>query len=222
MQAYRDRVKHNLNDSLELAKMTLAKTNHKTLSSNPQTERYQSRLMDPSLLDKHNMNKVIETRIKLEEQELKMRLKDQEMATRIIQLAKLRTNLRMKNLALLNINDAITKQRYYLRGILKVTKSLRLENITMKRAIQELENLKKVNKAQEILTRELTEFYNKHKGLVKLIQDTERKNKVLKEMVQGQASVLQKQEGADSLAAFFASSRFTGRNSNGTTSVPHI
>merc|ERR1719233_1928973 len=90
-------------------------------------------------------------------------------------------------------------QRHYLHDIIEETKSLRSDNVSMNRAVQELENLKKENKQLKGQAHKLNGFYEKRKDLVKQIKEAERKNKMLNEMVQ--ASILQKQKEKDALAA---------------------
>merc|ERR1719419_2118151 len=170
-----------------------------TYPSTPELAHYQPHIMDSSYLDKQHLKKIRETRIKLKEQQLKIGMKDQEMATMIIQVAGLQSDLRVKTMAVRNIKAEIMNQRHYLHDILEETNSLRSDNVSMNRAVQELENLKKVNKEQKGRANELTPFYEKRKELVKQIKEAERQNKLLTKMVQ--ASILQKHKGTDALAA---------------------
>jgi hypothetical protein len=228
MPGSRGRTKSNFNDRLEEAKITLAEAHRRKYSPNPEMARYQQHMMDTSYLDKQHMKKVMENRIKLKEQQLKIRMKDQEMAlkirmkdqemaTMIIQVAGLQSDLRVKTMAVRNIKAQIMNQRHYLHDIIEETKSLRSDNVNMNRAVQELENLKKVNKELKGRAHKLNGFYEKRKDLVKQIKEAERKNKMLNEMVQ--ASILQKQKEKEALAArksqeIFPSSRSQAKNPN--------
>merc|ERR550534_80601 len=131
----RGRAKNNFSDS--------------NYPSTPEMARYQPHIMDSSYLDKQHLKKIRETQIKLKEQQLKIRMKDQEMATMIIQVAGLQSDLRVKTMAVRNIKAEIMNQQHYLHDILEETKTLRSDNESMSRATQELENLKKVNKEQK-------------------------------------------------------------------------
>merc|ERR550534_51742 len=204
----RGRAKNNFSDS--------------NYPSTPEMARYQPHIMDSSYLDKQHLKKIRETQIKLKEQQLKIRMKDQEMATMIIQVAGLQSDLRVKTMAVRNIKAEIMNQRHYLHDILEETNYLRSDNVSMIRAVQELENLKKVNKEQKGRAHELTPFYEKRKELVKQIKEAELKNKLLNQMVQ--ASILHKHKGTDAPDArepsqFFPSAKSQVKSSNAADST---